>query len=175
MTAMHRIKATMDRTIRAIRKRPAVGQGTEVMTVAMDDKGCCTVADGDQEIVIDLSPDYGGGGTTSSPGYFVRAALGACLAQGYHIQAAVLGVPIDRLSVELHSAYDMRGNFGIDDSVPRSYTAFRYVVTVESPAPRAAVEEVIDRSDAIDFVRDVFARAIPLERELHISQTVVAE
>lgn len=174
MSNADQIKTTMERSIKAITRRPAVGKGSQVMTVAMDGKGCCRVADGDEEIVIDLSPEYGGGGTTATPGFLVRAALGACLAQGYHIQAACLGVPLDRLSVELHSAYDMRGNFGIDDSVPRSYTAFRYVVTIESPAPRAAVEAVIERSDALDFVRDVFARAIPLERELRISQTAAA-
>jgi uncharacterized OsmC-like protein len=116
-----------------------------------------------------------GGGTTLTPGFFVRAALGACLAQGYYIQAACLGVPISRLSVELHSDYDMRGNFGVDDSVPRSYSGICYVVKIASPAPRAAVEEVIERSDDLDWVRDVFARAIPLERELEISQAAAAE
>ena len=175
MSNADQIKTAMERSVKAITRQPAVGQGAEVMTVAVDHNGCCTLADGGEEIVIDLSPEYGGGGTTATPGFLVRAALGACLAQGYHVQAAYLGVPIDRLSVELHSAYDMRGNLGIDDSVPCSYTAIRYVVTIDSPAPRAAVEEVIERSDALDWVRDVFARAIPLERELRISQTVVAE
>jgi uncharacterized OsmC-like protein len=175
MSNTDQIKTAMERSTKAVTLRPAAGQGTEVVSIDVDDKGCCRVADSDEELVIDLSEEYGGGGATPSPGFYVCAALGACLAQGYYVQAACLGVPISRLSVELHGDYDMRGNLGIDDSVPRSYTGIRYVVKIESPAPRAAVEEVIDRSDDLDWVRDVFARAIPLKRELKISQTADAE
>ncbi len=175
MSNFDQIKTAMDHNIEAVTENPSIGQKTDVMHVARAPNGCCSIRDGDATMTIDLPEEYGGGGTTSSAGFHVRAALGACLAQGYHVWAAVLGVPINHLSIELQADFDMRGNLGIDDSVPRSYTAFRYVVTVESPASRAAVEEVIERSDALDFVRDVFARAIPLERELRISQTVVAE
>lgn len=69
----------------------------------------------------------------------------------------------------------MRGNLGIDKDIPRSYIAMRYVVKIDSPAPRAKVEELIDKSDDIDWVRDIFAREIPLERELHITGSMAAE
>lgn len=175
MSNFDQIKAAMDRSIKAVTKRPAVGQLTEIMHIDVAPDGCCSIRDGDATMTIDLSEEYGGGGTTNSAGFYVRAALGACLAQGYHVWAAVLGVPINHLSIELHADSDMRGNLGIDKDIPRSYTAIRYVVNIDSPAPRTKVEELIDKGDDIDWVRDVFARAIPLERELHITGTIAAE
>ena len=91
------------------------------------------------------------------------------------IQAALHGVPINSLSIELQGDYDMRGNLGIDKTIPRSFLCMRYIVTIDSPAPRAAVEQVIDRSDDLDWVRDVFARAIPMEREIKLTHSRAAE
>lgn len=174
MSNLDQIKTAMGGIIEAVTERPSIGQKTDVMQIDLAPNGCCSIRDGDATMTIDLSEEYGGGGTTSSAGFHVRAALGACLAQGYHVWAAVLGVPINHLSIELQADFDMRGNLGIDKDIPRSYTAIRYVVNIDSPAPRAKVEELIDKGDDIDWVRDVFARAIPLERELHITGTIAA-
>lgn len=175
MNNFDQIKTAMDRSIKAITRRPAVGQLTEIMHIDVAPDGCCSIRDGDKTMELDLSKEFGGGGTTNSAGFHVRAALGACLAQGYHVWAAVLGVPINHLSIELHADSDMRGNLGIDKDIPRSYIAIRYVVNIDSPASRAKVEELIEKGDDIDWVRDVFARAIPLERELHITGSEAAE
>ena len=175
MNHFDQITTAMDRTIEAVTLRPGIGQDSQVMHTEVAADGRCTIKDGDATMEIDLSEEFGGAGSTLAPGFYVRAALGACLAQGYLVWAAKLGVPINRLNVELHSDYDMRGNLGIDESVARSYLGVRYVVNIDSPAPYAAVEEVINKSDDLDFVRDVFARAIPLEREIRVTRSEAAE
>ena len=175
MSYSEQIKTAVNRGIKAIERLPSVGQGSEVMHIDLAPNGCCTVRDGDSAMTIDLSKEYGGGGTTHAAGYYLRASLGACLAQGYHVWAAVLGVPINSLSVEIHDNYDMRGNLGMDKDIARSFLAIRYVVKIDSPAPRAKVEEVIDKSDDIDWVRDTFTREIPLKRELYITGSETAE
>ena len=169
------IRETVARAIAVIGKRPSSGQGTEISRIDVAPDGCCTVTDGDQTLTVDLSEDYGGRGSAACPGVLLRASLGACLAQGYIIQAALHGVPINSLSIELQGDYDMRGNLGIDKTIPRSFLCMRYIVTIDSPAPRAAVEQVIDRSDDLDWVRDVFARAIPMEREIKLTHSRAAE
>jgi uncharacterized OsmC-like protein len=170
-----RTKTAMERSIKAVTKRPAIGQLTEFMQIDVASNGCCSIRDGDATMTIDMSEEFGGGGTTNSAGFYARAALGACLAQGYYIWAAVLGVQIDHLSIDIHADSDSRGFLGIDKSVARSYSGLRYVVNIDSPAPRAKIEEVLDKSDDLDTVRDVFARAIPLEREIRVTQSEAAE
>jgi uncharacterized OsmC-like protein len=171
MSNTAKIQTAMARAIKAISKKPSVGQASEVIHIEVGADGCCVARDGDISLTIDMSKPFGGSGTTPSPGFFVRASLGACLAQGYHIWAAVHGVPINRLSVEVHYDSDMRGNLGIDRNIPPSYTAVRYVVHIDSPAAREKVEELIDAADEMDSIRDVFARAIPLERVLKITDS----
>ncbi len=170
-----RTKTAMERSIEAVTKRPVVGRLTEFMQIDVAPNGCCSIRDGDATMTIDLPEAFGGGGATNSAGFHARAALGACLAQGYYVWAAVLGVQIDHLSIEIHADSDNRGFLGIDDSVVRSYSGVRYVVNIDSPAPRAKIEEVLDKSDDLDTVRDVFASAIPLEREIRVTQSEAAE
>ncbi len=175
MNNLDQIKTAMDRSIKAITRRPAAGQLTEIMYIDVAPDGRCSIRDGDATLKIDMPKEFGGGGTTNSAGFHARAALGACLAQGYYIWAAVLGVQIDHLSIEIQADTDSRGVLGIDDSVVRSYSGVRYVVHIDSPAPRAKIEEVLDKSDGLDSVRDVFARAILLEREIRVTQSEAAE
>jgi uncharacterized OsmC-like protein len=175
MSSRENIKRAMGRSVKAVALRPATGIESEVMRIESRDDGLCKIVDGDQRLTIDLSETYGGGGTTPSAGFYVRAALGACLAQGYRIWAAYLDIPVERIDVELHTAYDMRGHLGIDEEVPASYTACRYVVEIASSAPRDRIMAMLDRVDEIDFVRDIFAKEIPLEREVRISKPAFAE
>lgn len=170
-----KIKTIMERNIKAVTLKPAIGQSTELMRVDVDEDGRCHVADGEQRMVIDMSESFGGGGTTPSPAFFARAALGCCLAQGYVIWAACLDVPINALSIELHCDSDMRGNLGIDGKIPASYTSVRYVVHIDSPASRAKLEELADKVDALDWVLDVFRREIPLSRELRVTNSQPAD
>lgn len=165
------IKQAMERNIKAVTLRPSIGLGAEVMRFEMREDGSCKVAEGDRELIIDLGEYNGGKGTTPNPGFYVRAAFGACLAQGYLMWASYHGVPVDRLGVEVHTEYDMRGGLAIDESVTANYTACRYIVEVESPAPREKVLDIIERADAVDFMRCLFAEETALEREVRIVES----
>ena len=167
------VKKTFERSAKVVSTRPRFGQGTEVMSVDMDQYGCCRINEDDTQIEIDLSTELGGNGTTPSAGYFAKAALGACLAQGYHIHAAVLGITINSLRIEFESDYDLRGNLGIDDSVPKSYSEVRYKVFIDSPDDPEKLVQLIEHSDRLDWVRDIFATAIPLRRELQVNGTEI--
>ena len=163
------IRQTFERAVKAVSARPKIGQGTAHMTVELDQSGCCRIDEEGVQTKIDLSPEYGGEGSTPSPGYFVRAAFGACLAQGYYVHAALLGIKINSLTIEVESDYDLRGNLGIDDSIPKGYSEVRYAVFIDSPDDPEKLVELIEQSDRLDWVRDIFATAIPLRRELQVN------
>jgi uncharacterized OsmC-like protein len=97
-----------------------------------------------------------------------RGALGSCLALGYAMWAARLGVRLDSLSVEVEADYDSRGELGISDEVPPGYTQVRYTVSVTSDAPEADVRRVLDTADRYSPYRDVFMRANDVRREVTI-------
>ena len=166
---VQRLKSAVDRNIKAIGMRPSIGQGTAVTRVRI--RGACTaeIEDGGWQLVSDESVKDGGNGEGPDAGVYGRAALGSCLSQGYAIWSAQLGVPFDSIEVEVHADYDARGMFGIDDSVPPGWGAVRYVVRIESTAPQADVQRVIDTADKHSPLLYDFSRPLSITRELHIS------
>ncbi len=110
----------------------------------------------------------GGNNAGPNPGILGRGALGSCLAIGYGMWAARLGVPVDALEVEVQADYDSRGELGIADDVPPGYVQVRYRVIVTSHAPEPDVQRVLDIADKYSPYRDVYARAQDIRREATI-------
>lgn len=167
MAAPEVLRETYERNADAIALRPSVGMSTGRTTVRLRDGKTCEVQNGPWKFTTDVSTDQGGNDEGPGPGVLERAALGSCLAMGYSQWAALLEVPVDNITVEVESDFDARGMFGIDDQPP-GFTCLRYRVTIESPAPTADVEEVIDEADAHSPVLDDFQRPLPVERDVQI-------
>ena len=163
------LKTALERNIKAIELRPAIGQGTAVTKVRIRDGCTADIEDGPWKLIADESVKDGGNGEGPDPGVYGRAALGSCLAMGYAQWAAVLGVPLDKIEVEVHADYDASAMFGLDKSKPPGWGAMRYTVTIESSAPEADVLRVIEHADALSPLLDDFARALSVSRELHIT------
>ncbi|MCL4866224.1 MAG: OsmC family protein, partial [Gemmatimonadales bacterium] len=68
----------------------------------------------------------------------------SCLTIGLAMWAARMGVELTSLEVAVEADYDVRGELGVSDEVRPGYLAMRYHIKVASPAPEAAVREMID-------------------------------
>jgi len=169
MEGAETIKSALERNVKAVTLRPSVGQGTAVTKARLAPGLACEVTEGPWHMTVGMSEKYGGSNAGPNPGVYGRAALGSCLAIGYGMWAARLGVPIDALEVEIHADYDVRGELGASDEVPPGYTQVRYVVRVESTAPEADVRRALDVADRHSSWLDDFTRAVPVHREIHIA------
>lgn len=166
------IKQAIERNVKVVSARPSVGRGTAVTQVQLRDGLACDIREGQWSLTVGMTEKYGGTNEGPNPGVLGRAALGSCLALGYGIWAARLGVPIASLEVEIQADYDVRGELAVDDAVRPGYGAMRYIVRVSSPAPEADVRRVIDTADRYSSWRDVIANEMPLTRELTIDAPV---
>lgn len=164
-----KIKSALERNAQAVSLRPAVGQGTAVTKVRLKPGLECAAEEGPWRLTVAMTEKYGGTNAGPNPGVYGRTALGSCLAIGYGMWAARLGVPIDALEVEVQADYDVRGELGVSDDVLPGYSAMRYVVRVESSAPEADILRVLDTADRYSSYRDDFMRAVPLAREVQIT------
>jgi len=162
------IREALERNARAVELRPSIGQGTAVTKVRLAPGLTCEVEDGSWRLIVGMSEKYGGANAGPNPGVYGRAAVGSCLAVGYAMWAARMGVPIDALEVEVQADYDVRGELGVSDSVRPGYSAMRYIVTVESAAPAEDVLRVLDAADRCSSWRDDIANGVPLTRELKL-------
>ncbi len=173
-TICERMKTALERNTKSVQLRPAIAQGSETMIAVTDGNGATTATDGDDSLIVDLGKNYGGAGTTPGAGFFLRAALASCLSQGYLTWAAHFGVPIDRITMEIQSEYDVTGALGLDESVPCGYTALRILVEVDSPAPRADIERVLETTERRSYMHAILTDEHKVERELRVTSSAAA-
>jgi uncharacterized OsmC-like protein len=164
------LRETLERNARAVTLRPAVGRKTGRTAVRLQPGLACEITDGNWTLRASMGAAAGVTPVGPGPGTLGRGALGSCLALGYAMWAARLGVPLDSVEVLVEADYDTRGELGVSDDVPPGYTEVRYTVTVASRAAEADVRRVIDTADRYSPYLDVFARAQELRRELLIVQ-----
>ena len=163
------IKNIQERNVKALKKRPSIGQGTALTRVKVRGGMTCDIEDGQWKLVADDMPGDGGAGLGPDPGVLVRAGLGSCLAMGYIIWAARLDIPLDNVEVVVETDYDARGMYGVDDSISPGWGAVRYIVNISSPAPHERVKELVDTADRYSPILDDMRRASEISRQLHLT------
>lgn len=156
--AAERVRKALERKQKAFARSPAIAQGTAVTRVQLRDGVTCEIEDGAWKLTADFGEKSGGAGEGPDPGVLGRAGLGSCLAIGYSMYAALRGVPIDELTVEIQADYDARGETAVDDSVTPGYLQVRALVSVTSPAPEEDVAAVLAEAERyspwLTIVRD---------------------
>lgn len=168
MDAANKIRTAFERSEKALRLKPSIGLGTAITKVSLNEGLMCVAEEGRWRLCVDMSPKSGGDGAAPDPGVYGRTALGSCLAIGYKLWAAKLGVDLQRIDVVVEADYDAAGNYGVSDVAP-GYLRVRYTVNVESDASEEDVLRVLDKADAHSPYRDVFARSQHLERAVLVS------
>jgi uncharacterized OsmC-like protein len=166
---MSEIKRAFETIVAALEKSPALGRGTGKTTARLRNGLVCEIEAGPWRFVADMPETCGGTETGPTPGVYGRAALGSCLAIGYAMRAAKLGVTISAIDVEVQADYDDGALFGVTDA-PAGYSEVRCHVTVVSAAPEADVLRVLDEADAHSPYLDVFRRAQRCTREVKIQR-----
>ena len=165
MAHAEKIKTAFERNGKAVALRPSIGRRTVVSRARIRDGVACHIEEGPWKLTADLKKTSGGNETGPSPGVLGRAALGSCLAMGYVLWAAKLGVPLSSVEVEVQTDVDARGRYGIA-AIPPGYLDVRYTVTVESTAEESDILKMIDQADAHSPLYDVFSRALKLRRKV---------
>jgi uncharacterized OsmC-like protein len=171
MPVHEKIRSAVARVSAALAKRPELGRSTARSVARIKDGLTCEVKEGDWTFVADMPVNAGGNGAGPTPGVFGRAALGSCLAIGYMMKAATMGIPINSLEVEVQADFDDGVLFGVAaPDVPPGYLQVRYVVTVDSEATEELILSMLDDADRHSPYLDIFSRAQTCRREVHIIQ-----
>jgi uncharacterized OsmC-like protein len=169
---MERIATALDRLRRALAGRADFGRHTACSVATLSDGLRCSVTEQRWALEFDLAPALGGEGSAPSPTVLARAALGACLAMGYQLRAAESGVELNAVRVTVETDSELAGMLVDGAAVPPGFTAVRYHVDIESPAPPERIEQLVELGDRLSPVLDMLTRANKIERTLSIRQAV---
>jgi uncharacterized OsmC-like protein len=147
------------------RDDPAIARLADPTTLKVDVTGLAG-----EHITTDMPVAVGGGNTTASPGWFLRAAEASCVATLIAMRAAHQGVELTDIEVTVDSESDDRGILGADLYTPAGPLSTRVAVKLRSVgAKEQQLRPIVEWAVAHCPVTDAVRRAIPLEFELEIS------
>ena len=108
------------------------------------------------------------GGTDTAPNMVetVLAAYGSCLTVGYTMNAALRGIEIKDLKVELEGDLDLAGFFGLSDEVPAGFSDIRAVVHLEADASDEAIQALHDHVLKTSPVGCILSKPLKVTTEL---------
>jgi uncharacterized OsmC-like protein len=118
------------------------------------------------KFTVDEPEALGGGNIAANPVEYALAALGSCQAITYRVWAAQLGIKLDKVEIGIDGDIDLRGFFGIDDSIRAGFNAVRINVSLSGPEDATRYEELAAAVDAHCPVLDLFRNPVPVERKL---------
>jgi uncharacterized OsmC-like protein len=135
-------------------------QGTLVGVTEVD------IRTGAHTFKVDEPPALGGADVAANPVQYALASLGSCQAITYRIWATHLGITLDSVTVRVAGDLDLRGFFGVDDSVRPGFTAIQVEVTVTGPETAERYAELAAAVDEHCPVLDLFKNPVPVTRTL---------
>lgn len=120
------------------------------------------ITSGKHSFLIDEPAGLAGDDVAASPVEYALGALVGCQVVVYRLYAQALGITIDSLDITAEGDLDVRGLFGIDESVRPGFGDIRYAVTVTGPDTQERYDELRSVVDAHCPVGDLFANLTPV-------------
>ena len=108
------------------------------------------------------------GGTDTAPNMVetVLAAYGSCLTVGYTMNAALRGIDIRELSVELEGDLDLQGFFGLSEDVPAGFSSIHAKVHLDADATPEEIEALHEHVLKTSPVGCILSKPLQITTEL---------
>ncbi|MGV8857530.1 OsmC family protein [Rhodoglobus sp.] len=111
---------------------------------------------------IDEPEGLAGDDLAASPVEIALGALIACQVVVFRLYAQALDIRVDDISVVAEGDLDVRGLFGIDDTVRNGFGGIRLLTTITGPESQERYDELREAVDAHCPVLDLFANPTPI-------------
>ena len=112
--------------------------------------------------VVDEPASLGGDDSATNPVEYALGAFIGCQVVTYRFWAAQLGIRLDDISCTAVGDLDVRGFFGLDDSVRAGFTEIRLDVRLSGPETAERYAELQAAVDAHCPLLDLFANPTPV-------------
>ncbi|MEO7147706.1 MAG: OsmC family protein [Terrimesophilobacter sp.] len=126
------------------------------------------ITSGKHTFLVDEPDALAGDDAAASPVEYALGALISCQVVVYRLYAHALGIQVDTVDIVAEGDLDVRGLFGIDETVRPGFSDLRLAVTVTGPETFARYNELRAVVDAHCPVGDLFANLTPLRSTITI-------
>jgi uncharacterized OsmC-like protein len=153
------LKEALQNKIAAVQSNPVAARLVfRARTQLIEDVKCSASVRSFPTMLVDEPRDIGGGDEAMNPVELVLVALGTCQEIMYAAYAAVMGIQLDELKIDVRGYLDLRGLFGLDETVPPGYQKITYETTIVSPADAATIQKLIETAEAHCPLLDILKR-----------------
>ena len=164
------VKNAMMKIITGIQENPSSSKVFFRAATQWEEDVRCTAQVRDfPPMVIDEPPVLGGQDAGQNPVELVLVALGTCQEIMYSAYASVMGVEIDSVKVNVKGNLDLKGMFGLDETVPAGFTDVSFQTAIESTADDEALLKLIEAAESNCPVLDILTRKVPVDGTVSIN------
>lgn len=114
-------------------------------------------------LVVDEPPSMGGADAGPNPVELVLAALGTCQEIMYACFAALMGIDLDKVEIQVKGYMDSKGILALDDKTPPGFTEIKFDTRIESSADEEKIKELIRKVEKHCPVLDTLARPVQVQ------------
>ena len=169
------LKEALSKTVQGIQDNPIMSRVVfEAQTALVDGVRCTASVRDFPPIIVDEPPDLGGGDKGANPVELVLVALGTCQEIMYGAMAAMMGIQLDEVKVNLKGALDLKGLFGMDPSIPPGYQKISFETTLKSPASDEDLRKLVEAVESHCPVLDTLVRPIEVSGKVTINGALMA-
>lgn len=152
--------------VEAVRNNPELGQTRWRSSTTWKGGFSCESRIREHGLLLDEPEALGGTNTAPNMVEAVLAAYGSCLTVGYTLNAAVRGIEVRSLKVDVEGHIDLAGFFGLSQDVPAGFTSINTTVHLDADATPEQLAELHRHVLATSPVGSVLERSIDVRTEL---------
>jgi uncharacterized OsmC-like protein len=161
MTSNEMITAALLEKISSIHRRDVRPQTTyRAQTRLVRGLRCAANVRRFPTLFVDEPWDLGGEDSSANPMELLLVALGTCQEVIFSAYAAVMGIPLDAVSVTVKGFLDLRGMLAMDESISAGYQRVTYETMIESTADHEQIRKLVGVVEAHCPLLDTLRRPI---------------
>jgi uncharacterized OsmC-like protein len=149
---------------------PAGSQVVFRASAVAHDAVASTITMGRYSVEVDEPPTLGGENTAPNPVEYYLGSLLSCQIVTWRYWAEKLGITVDEITGRAEGDLDVRGFFGLDDTVRPGFSEVRVVVTVTGPETDERYAELHRVVESHCPVLDLTTNVTPVRSSLEIGE-----
>ena len=163
------IRSAVEETIQDIRTG-AIEPGVTytIRTSGRTDTTATTVVVRDHSFIADVNPSLGGFDLAPCPAEYLLGALGACIKTSCMLNAALMGIDLGAIEVEVSGFADRRGTLGLEDGIPVGFQRIEYRLKFATREPEEKIKQMIEQVERLCHLINTIRRPIDIKGHFEI-------
>ncbi|MBU2551994.1 MAG: OsmC family protein [Proteobacteria bacterium] len=160
----HKVKEAFETLQARVSANPGGSESVFTIRTALIEDVTCEARIRDfPPLTIDEPPSMGGTDSGPNPVELVLAALGTCQEIMYASFAAVMGIDLRKVEIQVKGYMDSKGILALDDNTPPGFTEIRFETRIESDADEDRLRRMIEMVEGHCPVLDTLSRPVPIQ------------